>query len=425
MKKLLTSVICVTGFFLQTALAAPLQNGISVHSELGKEQFIAALYSTTLSENASDILIADEEKQIQVRILTDRLTARRFKRMWIEGMAINASSTELENQAANMAAFSNMLKVNLVRGDIFAVDRTMDDVKVIVNGATLGTIDDPGFFDLLLRSWIGPVPLSSRFRETLLVGGNIDENLRTQFNATRPSDDRISAVASAIAQRDGSQASASSRPSNSTPSSSRAPASAQTPVSRPEIVAPRIVAPEISAPTGLRPPPSSDEEDTTSAQTPAQASAPAPEPEPEPQATPTPEAQQEPVQVAVAEVEEPEPSPAESILDDEDTEEVTAESLLARQVYIRKLRAWIYKELKYPGTSLQRNEQGVVRISISINRDGSMRGYQIIDESEYSRLNKATTKAADKASPYPPVPEQVQGEEFTFTLPIVWQIIEG
>jgi protein TonB len=109
-------------------------------------------------------------------------------------------------------------------------------------------------------------------------------------------------------------------------------------------------------------------------------------------------------------------------LDEEESEEVTAESLLARQVYIRKLRAWLFNELRYPNTSLQRNEQGVVRISISINRDGSMRGYEILEESDYSRLNKATTKAADKASPYPPVPEAVLGEEFTFTLPIVWQI---
>jgi len=194
----LICLICLFNLLPISAQANTSLNGIAVHSELGQDSFIGALYTSTPSTNSREILISQQPKQIQVRILADRISARRFKRMWIEGMAINSSTTELQQQSKNMAAFSNMLKVSMKGGDIFAVQRSETSVNVIINGSPLGEIEDTQFFDLLLRAWIGPVPLSSQFRNDLLSGGDFSPTLQQLFNDTRPSDERIEAVAAAL-----------------------------------------------------------------------------------------------------------------------------------------------------------------------------------------------------------------------------------
>jgi protein TonB len=389
MNKKILIITAMIGIFCCSAQAAPLQNGISVHSELGKEQFIAALFATTLSESSSNILIAQEEKQIQVRILADRLSSRRFKRMWIEGMAINAATSELEKQSKNMAAFSNMIKVSLVRGDIFAVQRDIDSVKVSINGATLGQIDDPVFFDLLLRTWIGPVPLSSRFRDDLLVAGNIDSAIRDRFNQIRPSDERITAVATALLQRrEGKKAK---------PTNVKAP---QATIAQPKL-APAISKPIVMVPTVIQQAPSIDQS-TNEAPKVVEVAEP-----------------DEPITLAIA------PTSMEPIIEEDDEEEFTAESLLRQQLYIRKLKSWTNKYIQYPTRSIDRNEQGLVRLNININRDGGLVGTDMIEESKHSRLNKAALKAVKKASPYPAVPEEIRVDGvYTFSLPIVFKLME-
>ena len=58
--------------------AEPLLNGLASHSELSKEQFIGALYLTTPSDSAQEILGNTEPKRIQVRITAESFSARRF-----------------------------------------------------------------------------------------------------------------------------------------------------------------------------------------------------------------------------------------------------------------------------------------------------------------------------------------------------------
>lgn len=124
-------VVTITYTLLTPAsFAAPLLNGVATQSELGKEQFIAGLFTSTLASEAKDVLVAQEDKRMQIRVTADRLSTRRFKRLWIEGMAINASSSELQKHAQHMADFSNMLKIKLMAGDIFTIDRTGSNVLI-------------------------------------------------------------------------------------------------------------------------------------------------------------------------------------------------------------------------------------------------------------------------------------------------------
>lgn len=376
--------------------ADPLLNGLAIHSELGKESFIAGLSVSSLSSNSRDILIADEDKRIQVRVLTDRISARSFKRMWIEGMAINASSSELSENAQNMANFSNMLKYKLTAGDIFTIDRVGDGVNVVLNGVLLGQIPDTEFFDLLLRTLIGPVPLSSDFRDGLLAAGQIDDGLLARFDNTFPSDERIAAVESAVQSRpkpepvvEGASASEVATTTKPTiePPAPAAPA-----------VAPAIAAPVVGSAPAIKPP-------TVAANT-APAATPAPKATPKP--TPAPQQQ----------------ALLNSDLIEEDEEDIdfTAESLLAQQLYIAELKKWSYKFLKYPRRALERSWEGNVRLAITIDREGAVKDVVIVEESEHSTLTKAAVRAVNEASPFPELPKEMSGDEFAFTLPIVFRL---
>src|SRR5690606_1684592 len=100
------------------AYAATLLNGMAVHQELGRDQFIGALYTDTLTDNASVVLAADMPIRMELKITSDTgLTARRFSRLWVEGMAINVRSDTLTAQADNMVAFTRLFKGRLNQDD--------------------------------------------------------------------------------------------------------------------------------------------------------------------------------------------------------------------------------------------------------------------------------------------------------------------
>lgn len=392
--------------------ADPLLNGVATHTELSLEQFIAGLYTSTLSTERNDILLRQEDKRMQVRVTADSITPRRFRRMWIEGMAINASSSELEQHSENMAAFSNMLRVRLAAGDIFTVDRTASEVRIIINGTTLGTISDPTFFDLLLRTWIGPVPLSSDFRDSLLKAGKTDPRLLARFEATRPTDERIAAIEGAIQNRPA--------PTEEQTAQAEAPSTAPA-VSRPAISAPAPDTATIKPPEIALAQPQQPAQQQPNQQQPNQqqriTTAPA-TPTPKPTAAPTPTPR--PTQVAVAA--KPQPARNNSVLDDEDNEQFTASSLLQQQLYIAQLKRWSNKFTEYPRRALDRQQQGTVRVSVTIDRQGNVKNAEVVEETKYALLNRGAIDIVENASPYPAIPDEISGEEFTFSFPIIFLI---
>lgn len=390
------SLVFVLSSLMLTKLvyAEALLNGVATHAELGTEQFVAGLFSSTLSKNASTILSSNEEKAIEVRVLADRLSTRRFKRMWIEGMAINASPQELEKQAKNMAAFSNMLRVRLKMGDIFAVRRSMEDVQVLVNGTQIGVIDDPKFFDLLLRTWIGPVPLSSDFRDALLSEGVIKPGPLARFEQTTPTEERRDAIAAAIGGTAGGASDATA---------ATAAAAASTVAS----AKPKI---DVPAP-GL---PKSDQ--TKIALAPPKVDSPTATPTPE--ATPKPT--QAPKQVATAPKQE---ALDESIFDDEEDVEFTAESLLKEQLYYTQLAKYTHKFLQYPQRAWDRGREGNIRLRVTIDRKGKVINTELLEEARYRSLNREAEDAVKRASPYPPMPDEVAGKDYSFTFRIAFKIV--
>lgn len=407
LKTIISALVITLSLTATYAFSAPLLNGVATQSELGKEQFVAGLFTSTLSSDAKSVLIANEDKRMQVRVTAERLSSRRFKRLWIEGMAINASSSELQKHAQHMADFSNMLKIKLIAGDIFTIDRSGNSVTISLNGTNLGQIPDASFFDLLLRTWIGPVPLSSDFKDSLLVAGDVTPSMLGKFETTRPTDERIAAVENAIKAR-------AKKEEAEKEGSDQKVAVAKADI-KPKITPPVTLTPPAPAPTPLAPAPELPGQSKTVASAPEPKKAePAPKPKPEPA--------EEPPKVAALTA-PPETLLDEDILEDEEEDlDFTAESLLSQQLYIAKLKRWSSSKLKYPSRAASRGHEGNVRLSIVVDRSGKVKSVDVIEEAPYSSLTKEAKNAINRADPFPPMPDDVKGDTFVFTLPVVFKL---
>ncbi len=340
-------------------------NGLAVHTELGSEQFIAAVYSEQATTDARQLLLSGENKVMELRVVDARIYPRRFQRMWIEGMAINAGQRELEKHSEAMAEFGNLLNIRLRAGDVFRIERSADvGLTVSVNGIQLGLLKDVGLFDLLLRSWIGPVPLSSEFKAGLLAGGDVNTELRMRFAGIAPSEQRIAAIRQAVAAN---QARATSK----------------------EAVVAQAATPE---------PP----EPTPSEEAPLPAIVP-----PQP-----------PVAVTEDVVDDD-----ESVFDESDVLlTVDATVLLAEQLYISQLTRRTGSFVTYPRLALRRNQEGTVRLNVVVSSDGVVKDVTVVERARFDALNRAAEDAIRSASPYPPIPAELALQEYQFNVPVVFRL---
>ena len=388
-------------FFISFSAFGELQlNGVSTYVEHSEEQFIAGLYATNYSKSSHDMLGAHNEKKIEIKILHDQLSVRRFKRMWIEGMAINLRTTELEKHAENMANFSNMLNINLNVNDIISVQELPDSLLVSINGITLGRLPDPLFIDQLLRVFIGDVPLSTKFKEGFLAGGDAAPQLISRFIGIYPTHDRIEAIRYSMNEK-----------SETIPSATDVAVNDAAPV----VAAPKITVPK-------------------------------------PKITDKPAINNKPKPVVAANVTKPvvkkvvekvvkaPPSivsvpptvntntkktkpklvaKKESIIDDTDIK-FTADDILKEQMYYLSLTRYTQKFVRYPKVSMARRHEGSLLIRTTIDSEGNVLNTEIIEKTAHKALNQEGLKAIKRANPYPAIPEGITGNEFSFSVVITF-----
>ena len=381
-------------FFWQISHAEPMLNGIGVHQELGREMFIGALFSESLSNDPGTLLRSQQPMRMELKIVSpEGITARRFSRLWIEGLAVNSKADALMAQAENTVAFDAMFKGRLVQNDFVEISHSPGKgVTVSLNDVVLGTIKDESFFSMLLATWIGSVPLSSDYRDSLLKVGDVDNGLRSRFNAIAPSAARVAEVRAWGSD----QELIAKETKSSTPAKSAAKSSIQ---AKEELIAdkpelPKLPAVEIEKPA-LNVPASAVQ---------AKASVAA-------SSTPAKPVVAAPPAVTRAEEDEEDDGPA-----------LTAQTLLARQFYVSDAIKKIRSKTKYPQRALDRGQAGNVRVAVVIDRQGNIIGTNILENSKYELLNKEALEAIKRSAPFTPLAEAISGSRFEFTVPMRWTL---
>jgi len=373
----------------QATRAEPMLNGIAVQQELGQEVFIGALFSESLSNDADTLINNTQPMRMELKIVApDGLTTRRFSRMWIEGMAVNSKADVLTAQADNMVKFDGMFKGRFVKNDFISfANNPGRGVDIAVNGVLLGNIKDNAFFSMLLSTWIGKIPLSSEYRDSLLKVGDVDAGLRSRYNAISPSSARTAEVKEwtgvLVAVEEAKSSAASSKSSAAAAKVATAAVIAKTELPKLDVPAIEKPALDVPAPTA-----------------PVEKAAPA---------------------VAAA---APAPAAAKAEEEEEEGPALTAQSLLARQFYVSDAIKKIRSKTKYPQRALDRSQAGNVRVSVVIDREGNILNSNLLESSKFDLLNKEALDAVKRSAPFPVLPEEVSGARFEFTVPIRWTLPE-
>lgn len=367
-------------------------NGVAAYSELGNELFIAALFAGQTGTNAQELINGSYPKRLELKILAKQgITQRQFSRIWRESVAINNTRDALIAQAENMVYFEELVRDRLESNDHLVITyRPTSGVDVILNSVVLGHIEDDAFFTLLLRSWIGPVPSSTAFRDDLLKANTADTALVNRFNAMYPRNARIEVAKSwlpVVAPLPEEVA------EPEVPVAVAAPAAAapvEATVAAPQIVVaekPAIAKPEVSPPVPVA----------------LKTASPIPESTPAASA-----AENNPVQAAA----NPEPGLSK------------AQALLARQFYMADVFKKINAHVDYPRRAQQLRQMGTVRISVVIDAAGNLKSVAPIEELDFVMLNKAALAAVRSAAPFAPLPAGLDVAELELSVPITFAMGE-
>lgn len=413
-----------------TVLANTQLNGLALHQELGKEQFIGSLYTSQSATSVSDVLNTSTERTIELRVLANRYSKRRFNRMWVDGMAVNNPSSTLSSQANNIVRFTKLIKGRkLVAGDRLSITaREGEGTIVSLNSIELGVISDDSFFNLLLKVWIGNVPLSSDFREGLLQGhGKANADLLARFEALQPTSERLEIVRQwRIPTTDIASANTTSDTSTDVDTSVNISNK-----ERPRITPPSIT---LTAPSSSSRTSDSDIADTSAeeeapTQVVAEPNTPATSDE---QVASERSSEDEFKQEMTAAVNQPldmrKPSltgdPTEE--DDFETEEVfTAESLIERQRYVSSLLMNVRKNIDirkvvFSNREIRQQISYSIRLDVIVNRQGELQEIIPMQESEKFKFNKVAWDAVTKSFPFKPIPNSMAGQQFEFSIPITF-----
>lgn len=352
--------------------AEPVLNGMATHIDLGKEQFIGALYSSTLSDNAEKLLSSNQSMRMELKIVApEGVTTRRFSRWWIEGMAINNAPSLLTEQADNMVKFDGLFKGRFVQNDTITFSfEPGKGVNISINDVLLGNIGSDKFFGMLLRTWIGKVPLSSEYKDDILKAGNVNVALKGRYDKIKPSKERATEIAGWSKIKSAAELAAEKEKEKEAAAKSSAQSSS-------------VDAKQLAA------------------QKAEQAKAEAAK-----------------LEAAKLAAQKAAPATAAAANDDDEKPALTAQNLLARQFYVSDNLKRIYASVRYPKKALERGQTGSVRVAVTINRQGNIVSASVVQASEFETLNEAALEAVNKVAPFPAMPDAITGSTFEFTAPI-------
>ena len=386
---------CICALFLLFTgdiASAKYVNGVGSYHALGREQYIAKLSLATPSTESKPLLLQDLPATMELRVATKRIPQRRFVSMWIEAITVNSDSAMVQQHMQELLSFNQLFKGSLYEGDQLVIDyQPQAGMRVILNDVALGEITSGSFFRLLLASWIGPVPISSSFRNQMLSPYAQDETLTQRFSRLSPSQLRASDVAAW-----------------------NKPAQQQEPT------------PPVQATSKVAQPVSTQPQQLTAVQSSIVSTT--DQHKPEKTKTPRPvaqvKAQSETVVAATPNTTEVQQTNDKSLTTKAEDALFTLseETLQAQQEYYVQLSNQILKYQALPRQAFQRRLEGDVRVLIKIHRDGKLKSLELAHDSKHKLLNQQALDAVAEAAPFPPVPASLSGEEFAFSVPMNYRL---
>ncbi len=366
-------------------------NGVAPFSELGNEIFLAALYVDSRTSDTGQLFSSARERKMEIRF-SSSMSRRRWSTNWMQSIAINASRDALTASADELSEILSAFADNLSHGDRVEFHYVPEaGTHIRINGTTLARGKSSEVFNLFLAAWIGSVPPTSGFRNALL-GREPSTAEQDRFYLLEPSAARMAAVRPWAIDEPEAE-----------------------PVAEPE----PVVEAEPPPPPEVEPPP------TPVVETPVA-------PVEEPAAEPVVEIEPAPEEAVAQPAPEPEPAPvppapepavaAVDELEDEGEVDLSVEAILAQQEYATNLIRKIYGQVQYPSVAVRRNQEGSVRMRLTLNTNGSIASLTMVEEAPHGSLNTAAERAIVSAAPFDPPPASLGNSGFEIEIPIAFRL---
>jgi protein TonB len=382
-----------------TAATQPdlVMNGSSVYSDLGKDQFAAALYLETLQEKAGIAHSMQGEKRMEVRVLNN-YSKRRWFNLWMQSISINNSRETFSESAQDLITLMQAAKSAPQKGDFIEYLSSPDQgTSMRFNGTELVADLPAEVFGLLLNTWIGAIPPTTRFKDEIL--GRQRNPVAVDLLETVTTDpQRVTLAASWILP----------------------PAPVAVVVSK---VKPKPVIKEnlkvktvVSAKPKVISAPLENKLVTPStavATAAVTATKPAVTADQSSAAKPTAEADSDSSKSDGL---------AKTSADTEDEVDFSVAEALAMRDYTPLVVQAIYKKISYPSRAVDKGHEGTVRIAIVVSKSGALEKVTVVQKSRHSTLNKAAIKATERAAPFPELPAALNTDQFEITVPITFKL---
>ncbi len=400
--RLIASWALIAGLFVCATQTNAATNavGYAQYSDLSESLFLTSLFAES---DQSDF----NGRRLEFKFLGQQLSFRRFKRLMLQSSAINNPPAIMQKNATALESFvkQTQLKGSFQRGDHLVLRGDENGLTTIFNSVELGVIGSAELFDILLNSWVGKIPPSRELKAALL-GQTNNQEIERAFKRLSYTDERREQILLAVnGKLDSEDVSLSESVSAVSNNQSTAP---------PKKVSTKTVGKVTVAKKSASTAAAVAKKAVTKAIQKKQTSK---------KIIAKEVVKRKPRDLGPKKIEirqqlaslDEKPKSIFSKTDSEDVENI-------KKKYSRDLYIHASKNILYPRRSRQLKHTGKILAQVTIDRSGKLLDMALERESVHDALNRAVQKALKKSQPYPEVPELLDGESFTFEVPVTFSL---
>ena len=146
-------------------------NGAGMRTKVIFKVYAAGLYVGEKKSNVADILKQDGPRRMTLVMMRD-VSSADFGDAFMKGINDNIDAAEKAKYAGQIAKFGEVFGAipGVKKGDVLHLDLIPGlGTQAELNGKKVGeTIADPGFYNAVLRIWLGDKPVDSSLKPALL-----------------------------------------------------------------------------------------------------------------------------------------------------------------------------------------------------------------------------------------------------------------
>ncbi|MBT4963389.1 MAG: hypothetical protein HON32_04330 [Francisellaceae bacterium] len=143
--------------------------GVAIRKKVFTDVYAAGFYVNGKVSTAHEALESHGPKEMRIVFIYKSISSQKFIKGWKEGIEKNNSKTELVGQADNIGLFYKSIKDDMLAGDKLVIQQSKSGkTKLIKNSQLLLSIEDKGFYNILLSAWMGDSPPSGSFQKSIL-----------------------------------------------------------------------------------------------------------------------------------------------------------------------------------------------------------------------------------------------------------------